>query len=107
MPRGVFLDFPLGHTAGKPNEPELDRQILIDAIAAFERIDRPGTIVTLPYVWSEDDGWKDRALRPATGGAARDERVARAAEPQYQCPDDAAAAAAAGSCPTCVWLETP
>ena len=104
-PRGVFLDFPLGHTAGKPGEPELNRDILADTLAAFETIDRPGTIVSLPYVWSDDDGWKVRALRPASADAPRDERVTRTDKPQYQSEDDEAAAAAVPACACCVRLE--
>ena len=33
-PRTVFLDFPLGCPAGKPNEPELQRDILRAALRA-------------------------------------------------------------------------
>ena len=33
-PRTVFLDFPLGCPAGKPNEPELQREILRAALAS-------------------------------------------------------------------------
>jgi len=105
-PRAVFLDFPLGHTAGKPGEPELNRDILADALAAFETIDQPGMIVTLPYVWSDDDGWKGRALRETSASAPQDGRNARTATPQYQCEDDAVAAAEAPACASCVWLES-
>jgi hypothetical protein len=38
-PRTVFLDFPLGCPAGKPNEPELQRKILRAALAAAPRFD--------------------------------------------------------------------
>ncbi|MFZ1887608.1 MAG: hypothetical protein WAU33_06225 [Candidatus Binataceae bacterium] len=54
-PRAVFLNFPLGHQTGKPNDPELQRRIVGGAMRAFEAIDRPGTIVQLPYVWDPDD----------------------------------------------------
>ena len=54
-PRAVFLNFPLGHQAGKPNQPDLQRQIVRDAMRAFETIERPGTIVELPYVWDPND----------------------------------------------------
>ena len=54
-PRAVFLDFPLGHQTGKPNQPDLQRQIVRDAMRAFETIGKPGTIVELPYVWDPDD----------------------------------------------------
>lgn len=58
-PRAVFLNFPLGHQTGKPGDPELQHRIVSDAMRAFEAIDRPGTIVELPYVWdSNDRGWE-------------------------------------------------
>jgi hypothetical protein len=104
-PRSVFLDFPLGHTAGKPGEPELNRDILANSLAAFESMKSPGAIVSLPYVWSDDDGWKDRALRPASADAPRDERAARSDKPQYQSEDDEMAAAAVPVCDCCVRLE--
>jgi hypothetical protein len=59
-PRSVFLNFPLGHQSGKPHQPELQRQIVRDAMRAFESITSPGTIVELPYVWDANDrGWEE------------------------------------------------
>jgi hypothetical protein len=113
-PRAAFLDFPLGHTTGKPHDPELQRAILRAALAGFESIDEPGSVTTLPFVWSEDDSWKDTAMRArparATAGAAAvvDERSERRDTPQYQCERDRELAERAqreGGCPTCVWLE--
>lgn len=60
-PRAVFVNFPLGHQTGKPNQPDLQRQIVRDAIREFERIATPGTIVELPHVWdSNDRTWEER-----------------------------------------------
>ncbi|HUA35819.1 MAG TPA: hypothetical protein VMA09_19570 [Candidatus Binataceae bacterium] len=60
-PRAVFVNFPLGHQTGKPNEPELQRQIVRDAMRAFDTIKEPGTIVQLPYVWDATDRtWETR-----------------------------------------------
>ena len=103
------MDFPLGRTAGKPNDPALQRQIMVEALDAFETIRQPGGIITLPHRWSDDDRWKDRAMRPkprADGGPA-DDRVGRFDTPQYQSEDDRVAAEinlAAGECPGCVFL---
>ena len=92
-PRAVFLDFPLGHTAGKAGETELNAAIMRDTLAAFEAIREPGEIVTLDYEWAEDDSWKDAVMRPSRKGEpARDERVERLAEPQYQSAEDRVAA---------------
>lgn len=103
-PRAAFLDFPLGHTTGKPGEPELQREILERALAAFDA-ERPGEILELPYHWAETDDWK-------TGGggesAAIDDRSPRTPVPDYQTEADrlkAEAALAAGGCPGCVWLD--
>ena len=53
-PRTVFLDFPLGCPAGKPNEPELQRMILRAALEAAPLFGEPWRIVQLPFQWSED-----------------------------------------------------
>ena len=85
-PRAVFLNFPLGHQAGKPNQPALQRSILLDALRAFETISAPGTIVDLPYVWDEKDrSWEQRdytkgfmAARPSREDADAQEAQRRA-----------------------------
>lgn len=86
-PRAVFVDFPLGHTAGKPRDKPLQRAIMADALDALGSITEPGTIRPLPYRWSDDESWKQTAQR--THG---DDRVSRTDEPQYQLPEDRQAA---------------
>jgi hypothetical protein len=54
-PRAVFVNFPLGHQTGKAHQPDLQRQIVRDALREFEVIDKPGTIVELPNVWDAHD----------------------------------------------------
>ncbi|MFM7120172.1 MAG: hypothetical protein ACKOZX_07985 [Gammaproteobacteria bacterium] len=123
-PRAVYTDFPLGHTAGKQGDVPMQRDIMRAALRAITAFEQPGLIETLSWQWSSDDAWKDRVMRPkppaepsaedrgdvddrARGGAARDtgdDRVERHATPQYQTPEDEAAAAAAGTCPDCIWL---
>ncbi len=106
-PRAVFLDFPLGHTAGKPHDKALQRKIMIDTLSALDGIQIPGTIRTLKYRWSTDNAWKRTAMRTKPGKQAADDRVARHATPQYQAPEDAQAAQRnldAGGCPGCIWL---
>ena len=64
-PRSVFVNFPLGHQTGKPHQTELQRSIVRGTFRALESITTPGTIVSLPYVWDEeDDGWEDGEYRP-------------------------------------------
>jgi len=85
-PRAVFVNFPLGHQTGKPNQPDLQRSIVKDAMRAFETIDRPGTIVELPYVWDPNDrSWETRdytkgwmPARPSTEDAERADALRRA-----------------------------
>ncbi len=63
-PRSVFINFPLGHQTGKPNDPALQRAIVLDALAAAGSINAPGEVVTLPYVWDEqDDSWEETDYR--------------------------------------------
>lgn len=106
-PRAAFLDFPLGHTTGKAHDRDLQRDILRDALRGFDAMTVPGSIADLEYRWSEDDGWKDRAMRPAGAGPSesRDERIQRSPEPQYQTQVDRELAESR-PCSGCVWLES-
>jgi D-proline reductase (dithiol) PrdB len=95
-PRAVFLDFPLGHTAGKRGDKALQRRIMIDTLSALDGIQQPGRIHHLHYRWSESAAWKEHVMRPGDGGraSADDDRATRLAEPQYQYPEDREAAEA-------------
>jgi len=58
-PRSVFINFPLGHTSGKPFDHDLQTKIIKDAFDALKSIKEPGTIVDLPYQWQDnDDSWE-------------------------------------------------
>lgn len=96
-PRAAFLDFPLGHTTGKPNEPELQREILRAALSSFETMTVPGSVATLPFSWSQDEDWKAKAF------AEGDDRAPRHDTPQYQNEEDRRRAEAGTSpaCPVC------
>ena len=64
-PRAVFVNFPLNHETGKANDPKLQRQILLDALRAFELFWAPGMMLTLPYVWdAQDASWEERDFGP-------------------------------------------
>jgi hypothetical protein len=113
-PRAVFLDYPLGHTAGKANDKADQRRVMIETLRAFERIQDPGKVVTLKNEWSSDHSWKDRVMRasPRSENDAdrveslhEDDRVERYDTPQYQTSEDARRADPA--CPTCIFLEEP
>lgn len=98
-PRSIFLDVPLGHTTGGPNDAETQRRILIDGLTAAAAITEPGAIVDLPYRWRDDD-WKTDPLswsrKRQENGQTResggDSRTGRSSEPRYQTEEDRAAA---------------
>ena len=79
-PRAAFLDFPLGHTTGKPNDPELQYAIIRDALTSLEKMKEPGSIKILPYRWSQDESWKNLPHY--------DTRLLRTTEPQFENEED-------------------
>jgi len=81
-PRAVFVDFPMGYVAGKPDRPELQYQILRHALDGVKKFDRPGHIEMLPFRWDAEDSWKQTALKHG------DQRRKRVNTPQYQCEED-------------------
>ena len=97
-PRAAFLDYPLGHTTGKPHEPELQREILVEALQGFTELTTPGSIKMLPFRWSEDDAWKETAQR------GKDDRLPRYGTPQYQTEEDRLRAEA-DAAKTCLTYE--
>lgn len=108
-PRAVFLDFPLGHTAGRRDETAEQDDIMRDTLAAFAS-GQPGQVTSLPYRWAASDDWKDAVMRPKPAGEQssekaghEDDRVARFDTPQYQTGADADAADS--TCPTCIFLN--
>ena len=95
-PRAAFLDYPFGHTTGKPGEPELQRAILIEALEAFSSLAKPGSVKRLPFRWSDDEDWKQNAF----GGG--DERRPRYDTPQYQNEEDRRRAEDPAACAICI-----
>ncbi len=87
-PRGAFLDFPLGHTTGKPGQPELQVEILRSALDCFNTMSEPGSIKTLSFQWDKDGAWKKAMFEK------EDQRLPRYATPQYQNEEDKARAEA-------------
>jgi hypothetical protein len=102
-PRAAFLDYPLGHTTGKPHEPELQRAIMLEALAAFTALTTPGSVKMLPFRWSADEAWKDTAQR------GPDDRRPRYDTPQYQNDEDRLRAEAnnAAACAACPGAVSP
>ena len=79
-PRTVFVDYPLGHTTGRPSDPDNQKQIVRSALDALVSITTPGQIDTLPLVWSTDHTWRAEAVDPSKG----DVRQPRDLTPRYQ-----------------------
>ena len=100
-PRTAFLDYPLGHTTGKPHEPALQRDILLQALAAFTALTEPGSITMLPFRWSEDQAWQ------ATAQRGPDDRRPRYETPQYQTDEDRRRAASASNACDAPAVERP
>lgn len=87
-PRAVFLNFPLGHTAGKPGDRALQLEILRQALALSAAMTEPGSIARLPFEWDDpqDPRWRmewqvDLQYLEETGAAAA-ERVRQERGPQ-------------------------
>ena len=95
-PRAVFLDFPLGHTSGRPHDEKIQDAIIEAALVAFETMETPGSLHRPPIDWGDDGEWKAALAPPRTadGNAEtlRDDRTERSGEPQYQLDSDRVAA---------------
>jgi D-proline reductase (dithiol) PrdB len=83
-PRVAFLDYPLGHSAGRPFDPDDQYRVVRAALEAVAQVREAGTIVALDGRWSDSDAWRDAAMR-ADGP---DTRTPRADTPQYQTEED-------------------
>ncbi len=86
-PRAVFLDYPLGHTAGRPFDFDDQRAVVWSAVTALEIIAEAGDTVHLDRRWDDDERWRHSAV-----GGSGDSRTPRYTTPQYQCESDRIAA---------------
>ena len=118
-PRAVYLDYPLGQTAGRAGDLAEQCAVLEAACGAFETLVEPGSVLDLPMRWAADDDWKERVMRPEPASQdaqdakdskgpqspdplAGDQRTPRRDTPQYQSPLDEQAADP--NCPSCIFL---
>ncbi|WP_380027170.1 hypothetical protein [Effusibacillus consociatus] len=53
-PRTVFVNYPLGHTAGKPNDPTDQTNILRKALSLLET-GEPGQITRIDVTWTDPE----------------------------------------------------
>ena len=86
-PRAMFLDYPLGHSAGKPFDPTDQEFIVESALQGFNRFKKPGEIGVLASDWGSTE-WKTEAA--STKG--EDTRQPRDMTPQFQLEGDRIAA---------------
>jgi hypothetical protein len=75
VPRYLWSDFPLGNSAGKPDNSESQRDTLALALELFESASAPRTTVASPQIWSEDDGWKNDFMNVHALPAAKIEQL--------------------------------
>lgn len=59
-PRAFFVNYPLGHEAGKPHDRDNQMAIIKSVLAKAPEITEPGTIVELPFAWG-DPKWLGEA----------------------------------------------
>ena len=61
VPRFYFTDFPLGNPCGHPWQPDMQRQIVRQALTLFEAAKTPRTTIKAPHSWWEDGAiWRAR-----------------------------------------------
>ena len=91
-PRAAFVDYPLGHSSGKPFDPADQLRIVRAAVAGLATLRSPGEILRIAGDWGGDE-W--RAQAGATKG--EDTRQPRDEQPQFERPGDRDAAIASGA----------
>ena len=61
VPRFYFTDFPLGNPCGHPWQPDMQREIVRQALTLFETAKTPRTTIKAPHSWWEDGAiWRAR-----------------------------------------------
>jgi D-proline reductase (dithiol) PrdB len=75
VPRFLFSDFPLGNPCGRPDDAAMQRAITGMALDLLESASAPRTTRQTPFVWSEDESWKDAYARVAPEDALRIRRA--------------------------------
>ncbi len=91
-PRAAFVDYPLGHSAGKAFDPADQLAVVRAALGGFLSLKDAGAILRLPNAWG-DEAWRVDAA--ATRG--EDSRQPRDETPQFQFASDRDAALASGA----------
>lgn len=58
VPRFLFSDFPLGNSAGRPNDPASQERTLSMALGLLSDAASPRTTLRSPLQWPDDPSWK-------------------------------------------------
>ena len=61
--RFLFTDFPLGNPCGKPGNVEMQRTIVGMALDLLDQAFASRTTVQTPFIWSDDNSWRDNYMR--------------------------------------------
>lgn len=83
----MFVDYPLGHSAGKPFDHADQEYIVESALNGFNSLKKPGQIGIIHSDWGSVD-WKNEA----SSTTGEDTRQPRDTTPQYQFEADRVAA---------------
>jgi len=75
-----FSNFPLGHSAGKPLDPQSQQQTLQGALSMFDSATAPRTTHLSPQSWTQDNTWKDDFMSIAHLDAVALEKLKRSHE---------------------------
>ncbi len=65
-PRSLAVEFPFGHVLGRAHDPELQRRVILRALAVLETARAPDTIVHFEEPWPEPLEAGLRASHPPT-----------------------------------------
>jgi D-proline reductase (dithiol) PrdB len=84
VPRFLFTDFPLGNPCGKPDDRSMQRDLVGHALDLLETARMPRTTVQTPFVWDEDESWKERYARVDAEEADRLRRAGEARRAQQE-----------------------
>jgi D-proline reductase (dithiol) PrdB len=76
-PRAAYVHHPLGHQTGAPGDRAGQRAIVRAALEAALGCQHLGQIVPLPFHWTADPGWEERAYTPEHTASGPDGKPVR------------------------------
>ena len=86
-PRISFVDFPLGHTVGKPFDRAGQLDIVRRGLLGLETLTHAEQADLQPVRWADTEDWKAEEWRKG-GAGGKDERKPRDGTAQYQTAQD-------------------